>query len=710
MSEFDRSIQIIVKQKFDSKSLPRSYLNPGKLSTPIYDLKERKIVIPIYQRNYEWQVQNVSSLIDDIVSKFNKKESIWLGNILVSSDSDDSITLIDGQQRIMTMFLIFKELLDNFLITSIKDENPKAKIYENNFYSFRSSVLNDYLDPDNKINLEDEEFKHLLNIITKIKEKLNRFDSSFIDYLQQQVCCTVLIVGNNYEFFEDLNSKSVPLKLHEKCIAFLTGIYGKFAHPLFDEFIAKTKLLNFLTKSNIPNTDIIERFVDVSIVDDNRIIAKEDYFTHFKNIILKKGFDDFFVFLNQIQKFEEEDKNNFQKWYLWEVCKKDYWLIYVYAKIKFDNPKKFLNFFLDEVWKFDLIRHLYKIAKTSIKKDVINFVRDENFGEEGWHRLISKVMKSFNYSDKTKVAFKGSAKDISYDIPNFVSRFVYLFYLLYAENPLSKRVFSATFYNNYSNKETVDHLLPTSRVKDYSDPKIGNGSNLLKNLWLLKSEVNKRFNDIHIDKKIEIWSGSGTNVLLPNLENTVIKTWKEGIKLENLSRENQAKIINEFWDEREKDLDSKINKIRDEYLTINLTKLDIQKTSNDDKELIKEKVLKKIIKHLHLSSSTNIRGKKTFFSRVDSLSVFFSFFDFKGKKAGQKVRVQMSPSNFEWFRTQKRLLKKSKIIGFHISEEKFYEFVNWDKFFGFKRKSNASLHFNNNDWKEFRLPEEWEKN
>ncbi|WP_257906307.1 DUF262 and DUF1524 domain-containing protein [Campylobacter lari] len=64
--------------------------------------------IPPYQRLYEWNKEQIQTLLNDIKTKFdeNKKdENYFIGNVVVSK-KDDKYLLIDGQQRLTTLFLI----------------------------------------------------------------------------------------------------------------------------------------------------------------------------------------------------------------------------------------------------------------------------------------------------------------------------------------------------------------------------------------------------------------------------------------------------------------------------------------------------------------------------------------------------------------------------------------------------------------------------
>ncbi|WP_141088393.1 DUF262 domain-containing protein, partial [Campylobacter concisus] len=71
----------------------------------INSLKKLKFEIPFYQRAYSWKKQDIEKLISDI----NCKEGHYLGNIVVKKNNDKFI-VIDGQQRLTTIYIIFMAL------------------------------------------------------------------------------------------------------------------------------------------------------------------------------------------------------------------------------------------------------------------------------------------------------------------------------------------------------------------------------------------------------------------------------------------------------------------------------------------------------------------------------------------------------------------------------------------------------------------------
>ena len=68
-------------------------------------LNEDTYIIPIYQRNYEWEQPQIERLIRDINS-IGENERYYLGTLVTFKRNDGSYELVDGQQRHTTLNLI----------------------------------------------------------------------------------------------------------------------------------------------------------------------------------------------------------------------------------------------------------------------------------------------------------------------------------------------------------------------------------------------------------------------------------------------------------------------------------------------------------------------------------------------------------------------------------------------------------------------------
>ncbi len=100
--------------------------------------KERKFIIPEYQRPYAWKDEEIKVLFDDLVehTENDSENNYFLGTIVTYIDKDEEETrqeIIDGQQRITSLFLflraIYKKLLsmkESKEVTNFKSQIESA--------------------------------------------------------------------------------------------------------------------------------------------------------------------------------------------------------------------------------------------------------------------------------------------------------------------------------------------------------------------------------------------------------------------------------------------------------------------------------------------------------------------------------------------------------------------------------------------------------
>jgi len=151
-------------------------------------------VIPDYQRPYSWDEEQCSKLWEDISEFFNdineEDAPYFLGNVVVYNDNKKKRIVVDGQQRLITLNLLVKALLDNNGTYSILEKclyhhNPlteeieqpkKIRIEHNVLGDSENTKLEDIL----LTNFEDENsryYKNYLFFYEKFKEDTRNFDS-----------------------------------------------------------------------------------------------------------------------------------------------------------------------------------------------------------------------------------------------------------------------------------------------------------------------------------------------------------------------------------------------------------------------------------------------------------------------------------------------------------------------------------------------------
>ena len=85
----------------------------------IKDVFQSFFVVPDYQREYVWETEQVEQLLNDINTERSdydpeKAPEYFIGSIVVCPGNDGILELIDGQQRMTTLFLTLCALRDRF--------------------------------------------------------------------------------------------------------------------------------------------------------------------------------------------------------------------------------------------------------------------------------------------------------------------------------------------------------------------------------------------------------------------------------------------------------------------------------------------------------------------------------------------------------------------------------------------------------------------
>lgn len=100
------------------------------------DGAKKRFVIPVYQRNYDWKMENCKQLFDDLVKIIrNGRKSHFFGSIVSVYNPDgrnSEYLIIDGQQRLTTVSLLFLamyNLLEKKLVVA-NDQSLSRQLYE----------------------------------------------------------------------------------------------------------------------------------------------------------------------------------------------------------------------------------------------------------------------------------------------------------------------------------------------------------------------------------------------------------------------------------------------------------------------------------------------------------------------------------------------------------------------------------------------------
>lgn len=205
------------------------------------DFKGYRFIIPFQQRGYKWTQANVEELLSDLKDFIDSDKEIYcLQPLALVKKEEEKYEVLDGQQRLTTLFLLYKYLMHENPYTFVfesdhsnkHDQNLRGRMCfldniernnetdaENNinqwfiFNAYRT-IKNTFAfwkdlkaDEDQKIKNKDQqnktkdyekEFRKLLNA-----DKSGKQSVQFIIYLVAD--------GKKHEVFRNLNSGKIPL-------------------------------------------------------------------------------------------------------------------------------------------------------------------------------------------------------------------------------------------------------------------------------------------------------------------------------------------------------------------------------------------------------------------------------------------------------------------------------------------------------------------
>ena len=148
----------------------------------------KRFVIPVYQRNYDWKIENCKQLYDDLIKVIrNNRKSHFFGSVVSvyepSSARNIEFLVIDGQQRLTTITL---------LLLAIYNLIQEGKV------SYTTPMLNDMIYEQFLVDKYQEKDKRIK--LKPIKNDKNAFDKLFDDQDEYILDSNITV---NYKYFYD---------------------------------------------------------------------------------------------------------------------------------------------------------------------------------------------------------------------------------------------------------------------------------------------------------------------------------------------------------------------------------------------------------------------------------------------------------------------------------------------------------------------------
>jgi uncharacterized protein with ParB-like and HNH nuclease domain len=529
-------------------AISRDVFTPDSLTIKqLFNNADSLYQIPRYQRPYKWGDEQIDKLWEDLTEAFeNNLESYFLGSVITASprESTSYKDIVDGQQRITTLMILFCVVRDLFKDLNTKSSNPDPSNITNK--TIKSSILAD--DQFNRLKLythvqhqtdfeqliinadtslierpkkkliesdEDPKYK-FLNAAASFKEKLQLkgedYISKFINYLFNEVRL-IRIDCNSKEFaiklFQVLNDRGLDLTNADLIKSFLIQKIEETYK--IDEVLRKKKEDHFMTEW-ISSEQIIKKFDDslndVFIIYEYHLLSSnpkkslyDELVKEFKDKDPIEVIKDYKKFVENYSEYlwEANDSNIYALWYLrWNFYWKSILLTAYHVNYKDTNSliKLLVRFY-----------YIYWIAgktMTAIKQTSFNII-----GYVKENKTITEIEDILNKKMEDEKILNSALSSLSENI---------------FDKPWSKPLFCLLEYNatdksklswiELSKDLHMEHIIP-SKHKNFKEwnhitkEMFDYWGNTGANLTLLGGSKNIEASDNPFANKMNVYKGEG---------------------------------------------------------------------------------------------------------------------------------------------------------------------------------------------------------
>lgn len=165
----------------------------------VKEILKKELTIPPYQRPYKWTLKNINELLNDIDSakekyiKFDKNFKYRLGTVILHKINNDKYEIVDGQQRIISLALLYYAITKN-------EDLPILKC-ELEIETSKSNAKNNYNFIENRLSLKKDKYR---------KELISDLENIF-----EFVVIVVKDINDAFQLFDSQNSRGKSLYPHD---------------------------------------------------------------------------------------------------------------------------------------------------------------------------------------------------------------------------------------------------------------------------------------------------------------------------------------------------------------------------------------------------------------------------------------------------------------------------------------------------------------
>ncbi|QVJ96149.1 DUF262 domain-containing protein [Mycoplasma mycoides subsp. capri] len=287
------------------------------------------VEIPLYQRQYCWSKENIHSLLNDLLDRYQDNRQHFFGTITeatapIDTDSPNGLKhrIIDGQQRLTTCLLLI-HFFNSKIIRNKESNILQQSIFKEKELKIKEFTLEKRSDDQESWSIS-EDIKKIINYYTS-----NELDNSEINFSDKKI-------KENYEIIKNFfDSKKFIVDDYKRLLNIFLDkfIFSSLIYPINDPFEEMTIFEN-LNSKGVP-------------LDDLDLI---------KNIIM----------LADQNKNPKDNLRQFDK-YIWNLVSNGEWKNKDKEKVIRDFFEEFLKWYLKDNYKKYGSYEIYKNFKYYIK-------------------------------------------------------------------------------------------------------------------------------------------------------------------------------------------------------------------------------------------------------------------------------------------------------------------------------------------------------
>lgn len=634
-----------------------------------------RYVIPVYQRRYDWKIENCKQLYDDLIRLTKSKDTHFFGSIVSDVKGGGAITefhIIDGQQRLTTVTLLLLAIAK--LVEEGKAKSNEIDLRDQIMERF---VISKWANKDNRIKLipvkrdrqalynlifeDKEDYIENSNLTINFKYFYDRLkkDSDIIDEIyfaiqRLQVISITLDKDDDAQLiFESLNSTGLALSEGDKIRNFiLMNLPLDIQNDYFEKYWIK---IEDLTNKKIDN--FVRNYLSIK-TSSTPTMAKvyfefKDYVNR-HNDTLEKLLEDMLRYSKFYKKlldgksdFNNKDLDasmfNFMKM---EITVTEPFFMEVLSlndegKLSLDD----LIGVYETIETYLFRRNICGVATNALNKIFLNLNKD----------IIRYDGSTDNYVDKLKynlINKKDSArfpKDEEF-YENFYNKEVYLMrgrFKNYLFNKIEnfKTVETKDIYNHLDDGTySIEHIMPQKLNDDWFED-LGDNAEEIHEKWLHKlgnltiTGYNSDMGNSSFEKKRDGRHGFKKSGIRMNQDLALLDSWGED-EIEKRHRDLLDLAVYEIWEYPTTNFELKREDV--EYISL----------ADDDYDLKGKKILK-----------INFRGEELSFKN------WAEAFTFIIKKLHEEDKSKLINLVIE---------KPNNILGYSFSTDS-NDFINFEK-------------------------------